>query len=143
MAIPGFREDGYLPVGLHKATEIEVAERFAKSSALRMKLMAQLSRWLDLGRKVGVKRFLVDGSFVTAKSDPQDVDCVCWLPKDFEQQYEWGKYEAFRLREDIYRGEPKEIYPVFDDHQWNDWVAFFGRTREVDGRRKGLIEVLL
>ncbi len=105
--------------------------------------MAQLSRWLVLCRGVGAVRFFVNGSFVTAKSDPQDVDCVCWLPNDFEQQYEWGKYEAFRLREDIYRGEPKELYPVFDIHQWNDWIEFFGRTREVDQRRKGVVEVQL
>lgn len=143
MAIPDFRDDGYLPIGLHKATEAETAARLGQPTLQRRKLMAQLSRWLELCRAVGARRFLVNGSFATAKSEPNDIDCVCWLPMDFEQQYEWGKYEAFRLREDIYRGEPKEIYPVFDDHQWNDWVEFFGRTRELDGRRKGIIEVSL
>lgn len=143
MVIPDFRDDGYLPIGLHKATEAEVAARFGQTTTKRISLMTRLSRWLELSRGVGALRFLANGSFVTAKPEPQDVDCVCWLPLDFEQQYEWGKYEAFRLREDIYRGEPKEIYPVFDVHQWNHWIEFFGRTREVDGRGKGLIEITL
>src|SRR5688572_27925489 len=103
MAIPGFRDDGYLPIGLHKATETEVAAQFGQTTAARVRLMAQLSPWLALSRRVGALRFLVNGSFVSSKAEPQDVDCVCWLPADFEQQYEWGKYEAFRLREDIYR----------------------------------------
>ena len=29
MPIPAFRPDGYLPLGVHIATEIEVADRFA------------------------------------------------------------------------------------------------------------------
>ena len=28
-------------------------------------------------------------------------------------------------------------------HFANDWVEFFSRTREVDGRRKGLVEIEL
>jgi hypothetical protein len=143
MAIPDFRDDGYLPLGLHRASEVDVEARFGRTTGQRTKLMAQLSRWLELCRSIRALRFLVNGSFVTAKPEPKDVDCVCWLPRDFEQQYEWGKYEAFRLREDIYRGEPKEIYPVFDQYQWDVWVEFFGRTREPDGRRKGIVEVSL
>jgi len=143
MPIPGFRDDGYLPIGLHKATEAEIAARFGQATPKRVSLMAQLSRWLALSRSVGVLRFAVDGSFITAKPEPGDVDCVCWLPQDFEQQYEWGKYEAFRLQEDIYRGEPKELYSVFYEYQWQYWIEFYGRTREADARRKGVVEVML
>ena len=38
---------------------------------------------------------------------------------------------------------PEEIFAAEDVHDWDDWVEFFSRTREPDGRRKGLVEVEL
>ena len=38
---------------------------------------------------------------------------------------------------------PEEIFAAEDTRDWNDWVEFFGRTREADGRRKGLLEIEL
>jgi hypothetical protein len=36
---------------------------------------------------------------------------------------------------------PEEIFAAEDESDWNDWVEFFSRTREPDGRRKGLVEI--
>lgn len=30
-----------------------------------------------------------------------------------------------------------------DRQDWEEWIAFFSRTREPDGRRKGVVEVEL
>jgi hypothetical protein len=38
---------------------------------------------------------------------------------------------------------PEEIFAAEDETDWNDWIEFFSRTREHDGRRKGLVEVQL
>ena len=38
---------------------------------------------------------------------------------------------------------PEELFPAEDGTDWDEWVDFFGRTREADGRRKGLVEVIL
>ena len=38
---------------------------------------------------------------------------------------------------------PEEIFAAEDEADWNEWVEFFSRTREADGRRKGLVEVKL
>ncbi len=38
---------------------------------------------------------------------------------------------------------PEEILAAEDTSDWDDWVEFFSRTREADGRRKGLVEVQL
>ena len=38
---------------------------------------------------------------------------------------------------------PEEIFAAEDEIDWNDWIDFFSRTREADGRRKGLVEVKL
>jgi hypothetical protein len=38
---------------------------------------------------------------------------------------------------------PEEIFAAEDETDWNEWIEFFSRTREADGRRKGLVEVIL
>ena len=35
------------------------------------------------------------------------------------------------------------LFAAEDEENWWRWVEFFGRTREANGRRKGLIEVTL
>ena len=64
--IPDFRADGFLPAGLHLATEAEVTFRFGTATQQRKRLALRLRRWLELARVVNAQRFLVDGSFVTA-----------------------------------------------------------------------------
>ena len=39
--------------------------------------------------------------------------------------------------------QPQELFGVFTRERWEAWLAFFGQTREIDGRRKGLVEVIL
>ena len=86
---------------------------------------------------------LVDGSFVTAKAEPADIDAVILLPSDFQRQIELGVEAALELEEMILTRRPEEIFAAEDETDWNEWVDFFSRTREADGRRKGLVEVKL
>jgi hypothetical protein len=81
--IPEYRESGYLPACIHRATLEEIAARFGKESEVRQAQMESL-RWLvDLARKAGVQRIVVNGSFVTEKLEPNDVDCVLLIGADF------------------------------------------------------------
>ena len=143
MPILDFRPDGYLPEGLHPASEGEVEERFGRATPRRRRLVSRVKAWLRLARVIGAHRFFVNGSFVTAKPEPGDVDCVCWLPDDFEQQYYSGRLAAVELYEMLVTRRPEELFGVFTLARWNAWVEFFSRTREPDGRRKGIVEVTL
>jgi Family of unknown function (DUF6932) len=81
--IPHFNDDGYLPPGVYPATLEEIAERFGQESELRQVQMDSL-RWLvDLARRAGVLRIVVNGSFVTDKLEPNDVDCVLLIGPGF------------------------------------------------------------
>jgi hypothetical protein len=81
--IPDCNDDGYLPAGIHPATLEEIAARFGRESELRQVQMESL-RWLvDLARRAGVRRIVVNGSFVTDKLEPNDVDCVLLIGPDF------------------------------------------------------------
>lgn len=83
--IPHLNEDGYLPPGIHPATLEEIAARFGQESELRQAQMESL-RWLiDLAQRAGVQRIVVNGSFVTDKLEPNDVDCVLLIESNFPQ----------------------------------------------------------
>jgi hypothetical protein len=141
--IPDFRDDGYLPEGLHAATEAEVTFRFGSGTPRRRRLILRLRRWLELSRLTHALRFLVDGSFITAKEEPNDIDAVVLLADDFEQQVASGSDAALEFEEALLTRRPEEIFAAEDTRDWNDWVEFFSRTREADGRRKGLVEIHL
>ena len=143
MAIPDFRDDGRLPEGLHFATEAEVTFRFGGATPRRHRLALRLRRWIELARAVSAKRFLVDGSFVTAVPDPADVDAVVWLDYDFSTRISRGEIAAVELEMMLLTRQPEEIYGAGNQRDWDDWVQCFSQTREADGRRKGLVEIKL
>ncbi|HEV7297880.1 MAG TPA: hypothetical protein VGN72_00825 [Tepidisphaeraceae bacterium] len=141
--IPPFRPDGYLPEGLHRADEAEVTFRFGSVTPRRRRLVLRLRRWLDLARHVNARRFLIDGSFVTAKPNPNDIDAVILLPTDFHSQVLRDLDAALELEQMLLTRSPEELFAAEDEADWNDWFEFFTRTREPDGRRKGLVEIHL
>ena len=74
--IPDFDERGYLPAGVHLASLDEIDARFGRQSEVRQVQMESL-RWLvELARRAGVRRLIINGSFVTKRLEPNDVDCV-------------------------------------------------------------------
>jgi hypothetical protein len=142
-AIPLFRADGYLPEGLYLASEADILFRFGTATRRRRRLALRLRRWIELARAIGGRRLLIDGSFITAKAEPNDVDAVLLLPPDFPEQVEWGIPAALELEEMLLTRRPEELFAAEDGTDWDEWVEFFGRTREADGQRKGLVEVVL
>jgi hypothetical protein len=141
--IPEFREDGFLPDGLHLATEAEAASRFGDVSPYRRRLLPRLRRWLELAREVGIRRFMVGGSFVTAKLNPVDIDAAVLLPEDFRMQVADGWAAAIEIKKMFETRHPQEIHPADDEVDWEDWYELFRQTREEDGRTKGVVEIEL
>jgi hypothetical protein len=81
--IPDCNDDGYLPPGIHPATLDQIASRFGRDSDIRQAQMESLHWLVDLARRAGVRRIVVNGSFVTDKLEPNDVDCVLLIGPDF------------------------------------------------------------
>lgn len=85
MPIPDFRGDGYLPNGIHECTLIEIEERFVlafggKARERRRMIFRELRAHLaaDLLLELA-DHAMVDGSFVSDKPEPADVDIVVGL----------------------------------------------------------------
>ncbi len=78
MALPEFREDGWLPEGHHKTTWDEVAIRFGgKPSSRRARLSTLLVQWHDAIRAKGMGGLLIlNGSLIPRKEEPGDFDCL-------------------------------------------------------------------
>jgi hypothetical protein len=138
---PAFDDAGFIPA-MQLCTEAEVACWFG-FSAQREGLLDRIRRWIGLARAVRAKHLLPDGSFVTAKDKPGDVDAVLLLPDDFRDQVQAGNPEAVELNQMLFTREPKELFAAEDEEDWWGWFCFFSRTREANGRCKGLIEVAM
>ena len=81
--IPRFDDSGCLPPGLHTASLAEVETRFGRHSELRRVQMESVRWMVDLALRAGVRRIVLNGSFVTDIMEPNDVDCVLLVPEGF------------------------------------------------------------
>jgi hypothetical protein len=132
--IPDFTDDGCLPVGIHPATLAEIAARFGQEPELRRVQMQSL-RWLvELARRAGVQRVVVDGSFVTDKWEPNDVDCLLLQGPAF------GQDEA--ADNELRAGLPFIEMVVVAQAEFDLYAErIYGTDRQGNGR--GLVEVIL
>lgn len=85
MPIPKFNEIGDLPPGVHVANLSETLARFGKANLARQIMGRRLQRIHELAVSTGhLVRFVVFGSFVTAKEEPNDVDVVMVMDEAFD-----------------------------------------------------------
>lgn len=85
MPLPHFEITGDLPEGLHRAALGDVIERFGGGSKQRQKVTARLLRVHRAVAATGMlERFIIFGSFITSKPDPNDVDIILVMRDDFD-----------------------------------------------------------
>lgn len=132
--IPEFNDDGYLPPGVHQATLEEIAGRLGREPELRQAQTESLRWLLDLSKRVGARRLLIGGSFVTDKWEPNDVDCVLLAGSDFPRD------EA--AERELREGLPFIQLAIVDEALFERYVhVIFGTDRKAVP--KGLVEVIL
>lgn len=82
---PDFNENGDLPPGIYQATLAEIIDHFGQGSPRRQIMARRLKRIYKLASGTGhLARFIIFGSFVTAKSDPGDVDIFLLMENTFD-----------------------------------------------------------
>jgi len=83
--LPSFTKTGDLPPGIHRATLRETLERFGTDFPRRKILALRLERIYRLALETGyLARFVIFGSFVTDKSEPNDVDVFMLMEDAFD-----------------------------------------------------------
>ena len=131
--IPPFDANGVLPPGVHLATPAEVADRFGQSSELRRVQMQSVEWMIDLARRAGVQRIVLNGSFVMDIIEPNDVDCVLLIRSDFPKDSTAEK--------ELLDGLPFLEMKLVRQAEFEEYVnEIFGTDRS--GVPKGVIEVI-
>jgi hypothetical protein len=86
MTFPEFDENGDLPVGIYKATLQEVIEHFGQGTLQRQLVAKRLVKIYNLAKSTNqLSRFIVYGSFVTNKPNPNDVDIFLVMDDNFDK----------------------------------------------------------
>ncbi len=83
--LPDLSSEGELPLEVHKVDWREFQSRFGGSSLRRDWLIGRLQMLLVLADSNGkLRRIFIWGSFVTAKTAPNDLDILLIMDDDFE-----------------------------------------------------------
>lgn len=147
MPIPDLDHLGVLPPGLHCCSLDEIQLRFGsfQGSDCRVRLHQDLVRYAAEARDTRMIRALVvDGSFVTSKAAPGDIDLVVALAGTFPP----GGIAPF-VYNAISKRRIKAMYPfdvvVVPDggDAYRAAVEFFAQVKHQPGSTKGLLRVEL
>jgi hypothetical protein len=146
MPIPNFDENGLLPEGIHDCTWAELAERFCRfqSTDRRPELCRRLQQMVEALRSAKMAReIIIDGSFVTNKPQPNDIDLILVLPADWDLAAEltpdaYNLISKNRVRKrfgfDIFIAREQSL-------EYETDVDFLQQVRDRPGAHKGLLRI--
>jgi hypothetical protein len=143
--VPRFNVHGDLPPGVYVAALSEVLQRFGRGSKQRQAVANRLERIYRIASATSnVVRFVVFGSFVSDKPEPNDVDIFLLMKDNFDAGQLTG--EA-RLAFDHTRAQAHFGASVF----WLRRMAALGGEQATiehwqikrDGSRRGIVEITL
>lgn len=138
--LPEFDKNGNLPPGIHVATIDEIIERFCRPRyTKRGPLSDQLRTFFEFVSDFAVGIY-IDGSYITTKLVPSDVDIAVILTDDFDYQSNFGwRLLAYKRNKHKHH---LDIFPFKLEEQrdflakWlDDWCI------DGDGNRRGIIYV--
>ena len=146
MAIPPFNERGWLPDGIHDCTLEEATGRLGAfhGSDRRPNLWAKFAEFLREVRECGlVEALLLDGSFVTAKPDPNDIDLILVVSAehDFSADLRPIEYNVLSQRSVRRRIGFDLLVARTGSEEYRSYVGFFQQVRLEPGYRKGILRV--
>ena len=148
MPIPALDTNGLLPPGLHSCTLHEIRERFGsfQGSELRYRLFERLESFVREAKAAGIVRSLIiNGSFVTGKPRPNDIDLAVILAAghDFSADLGASQYNVVD-RHRVRRAYGLDVFVAEEGSV--DYVAllrFFQRVRLQPGLAKDILRVEL
>jgi hypothetical protein len=102
-----------LKAGIHPMTLDQIREAFVSplpEATPRLRMFSLFDQWVARLRQLNVTGTLwLDGSFVTRKPNPNDLDCVLWNPSFAGPESEASKIEVTSM---IDRASAKAVYGI-------------------------------
>lgn len=112
----------------------EVAVRFGQESEVRRVQMESLGWLVDLARRSGASRLVINGSFTTDVLEPNDVDCVLLTESGFPRDV--------AAEAELLAGLPFLSIELVEQGDFELYVnEIFGTDRLNDP--KGMLEIVL
>jgi hypothetical protein len=146
-------EHGVLPSGIHTCTLEECKEMFGKFSRSdrRIQLTEALHRYVGDVRSAGIAlSILVDGSYVTSKPEPNDIDLILVLRPDLDLSAELQPIEYnVQSKRAVKKLYGFDVRPAIAGSQaLAEYVLFFSQLRLDDpeqpsGSTKGILRIEL
>jgi predicted nucleotidyltransferase len=139
-----FNEQGDLPPGIHQTTLEQVKARFASVSIRRQVLFVRLELIYQIAKATGhLARFIVFGSFVTDKMEPNDVDVFMLMENTFDYSQLAGDASLLfdhNIAQDHFGASIFWIrrLAAFDGEEAT--VAYWQVKR--DGSQRGIVEIV-
>jgi hypothetical protein len=148
MAIPTLNGDGILPEGVHVCGLDEIKSRFGsfQISDRRPQLFAKLEELISELRKSSlIVALVVNGSFVTSKAAPNDVDVLIVLGAGHDWQADLTPSDYALLSHSRLRRRFGFDVLVAEEHSELYWkyVRFYSQSRELPHATKGVLRIEL
>ena len=133
--LPSFDQHGNLPSGIHRCTIEELVRRFGTGSEERTTEIDELLRFIEAAKLADVRRMMINGSFVTSKLAPNDVDIVILPGPGYP-------HRGPKLESDELIWPFLQIIVAADEADFEAWATRqFATDRKK--RPKGVVEVIL
>jgi hypothetical protein len=140
--IDDFTDEGLLPPGIYKATFEEVTEKLCFTNRRKDLLIRKLKPALERMKECGVVRVYLDGSFVTDRRRPGDIDVCYDIGNDADLD---AMYPIYPLN-DFTRSATKEQYgaeffpsDLIEANSGQPFLKFFQTDRE--DRPRGIVRL--
>jgi hypothetical protein len=139
---------GFLPPGIHDMSLDEVGRSFGsfRSTDRRPSLFRKLEQFADQARTAGFVRFLiVNGSFISSKTDPGDIDLIVVIdPQILEAgelpPFQYNVLSSRRIR----KAYPFDVFVVYESSAaYAQYLSLFSRIKGQPDDSKGVVRVRL
>ena len=136
MAIPEWNEFGILPSGIHDCHFDEIEQRlgFNDHRATLLKGLMRTLNWLET--MPPIESLIVDGSFVTDKVMPSDIDAVALIGNlSQKEQHDWVR--AWQPQHQLIKHQNQvDLYPTAVGNG-NNFAAYFQYLRPEESLERG------
>src|SRR5437870_11812921 len=132
MPIPDLSAKGLLPRGIHDCTLQDIRHRFGsfQGTEQRLRLFAKLEQLLEAMKQSGISvAILIDGSFVTTKAVPNDIDLIAVLAPNHHFERELSVLQYALVSRPLLRKRFgfDVVLARLDSSLYHSYVEFFSR----------------
>ncbi len=139
---------GFLPPGIHDASLDEIQALFGQfqETDRRQRLFKKLQGLVHQIKSLSfIRHLIVNGSFVTSKPNPEDIDLILAIEPEILQRAEWAPAEYNALSSQRLRRQYQ--FDVFvapaDGSAYCQYIELFSRIKGSPDGQKGVVRLQL